>query len=67
MFAVVGHPDDCVTVHLGYGRTRGGRVGAGAGFNANAIRTSDALWFGAGVEIARTGETFRSPARNITI
>ena len=24
VFAVVGHPDDCVTVHLGYGRTRAG-------------------------------------------
>jgi molybdopterin-containing oxidoreductase family iron-sulfur binding subunit len=62
LFAVVGHPDDCVTVHLGYGRSRGGRVAAGAGFNAYAIRTSDTLSpepsFGAGVEIARTGETF---------
>jgi molybdopterin-containing oxidoreductase family iron-sulfur binding subunit len=56
LFQVVGHPDDCVTVHLGYGRTRGGRVAAGAGFNANAIRTSDALSFGAGAEVARTGE-----------
>jgi MoCo/4Fe-4S cofactor protein with predicted Tat translocation signal len=58
LFTVVGHPDDCVTVHLGYGRSRGGRIAAGAGFNANAIRTSDALSFGAGVEIARTGDTF---------
>jgi len=24
IFAVVGHPDDCITVHLGYGRTRVG-------------------------------------------
>jgi MoCo/4Fe-4S cofactor protein with predicted Tat translocation signal len=58
LFAVAGHPDDCVTVHLGYGRSRGGRVAAGAGFNANAIRTADALGFGAGVEIALTGEKF---------
>ncbi|MGH9143494.1 MAG: molybdopterin oxidoreductase, partial [Vicinamibacterales bacterium] len=58
LFAVAGHPDDCVTVHLGYGRSRGGRVAAGAGFNANAIRTADALSFGSGVEIALTGETF---------
>ena len=36
LFPVAGHPDDCVTVHLGYGRTRGGHVGTGAGFNANA-------------------------------
>jgi len=58
LFVVAGHPDDCVTVHLGYGRSRGGRIAAGAGFNANAIRTSDALSFGAGVEIALTGEKF---------
>jgi MoCo/4Fe-4S cofactor protein with predicted Tat translocation signal len=58
LFQVVGHPDDCVTVHVGYGRSRGGRVAAGAGFNANAIRTSDALSFGGGVEVSRTGESF---------
>jgi molybdopterin-containing oxidoreductase family iron-sulfur binding subunit len=58
LFTVPGHPDECVTVHLGYGRSRGGRIAAGAGFNANAIRTSDALSFGAGLELKRTGETF---------
>ena len=51
-----GHPDDTVTVHLGYGRTRSGRVGQGLGFNANLIRTSDALWFGTGARISKTGE-----------
>ena len=56
LFPVIGHPDDCVTVHLGYGRARAGQVGTGAGFNANAIRTSDALAFGAGAEIVSTGE-----------
>jgi molybdopterin-containing oxidoreductase family iron-sulfur binding subunit len=56
MFTVAGHPDDCVTVHLGYGRARAGQVGTGAGFNANAIRTSDALSFGGGAEIVRTGQ-----------
>jgi MoCo/4Fe-4S cofactor protein with predicted Tat translocation signal len=58
LFSVVGHPDDCVTVHMGYGRSRGGRIAAGAGFNANAIRTSSALSFGAGLEVAKTGDTF---------
>jgi len=58
LFTAVGHPDDCLTVHLGYGRTRGGRLAVGAGFNANAIRTSDALWFGAGVEAVQTGDTY---------
>jgi len=58
LFAVAGHPDDCVTVHLGYGRSRGGRVAAGAGFNAGAIRTADALSFGSGLEMALTGDKF---------
>jgi MoCo/4Fe-4S cofactor protein with predicted Tat translocation signal len=56
LFTVVGHPDDCVTVHLGYGRSRAGQVGTGAGFNANALRTSDAPSFGAGLEIVLSGE-----------
>jgi MoCo/4Fe-4S cofactor protein with predicted Tat translocation signal len=50
-----GQADDCVTVHLGYGRTRAGRVGNGAGFNANALRTVGALWHGSGVKIRKTG------------
>ncbi len=33
-----GRPTGRVTVHLGYGRTRGGRVGNGAGFDAYALR-----------------------------
>jgi MoCo/4Fe-4S cofactor protein with predicted Tat translocation signal len=57
-FVVAGHPDDSVTIHLGYGRPRAGRVGTGTGFNANAIRTSDALWFAEGVEIVRTGASY---------
>lgn len=52
---VPGHPDDTVTVHLGYGRARAGRVGDGLGFNAYALRTSTAPWFGGGLEVARTG------------
>ena len=40
-----GLPDDSVTVHLGYGRTRAGRIGTGAGFSAYAIRGSEAPWF----------------------
>jgi molybdopterin-containing oxidoreductase family iron-sulfur binding subunit len=53
-FIVAGHPDDCATVYLGYGRTRAGHLGTGPGFNANLLRTSDALWHGDGLEIART-------------
>jgi MoCo/4Fe-4S cofactor protein with predicted Tat translocation signal len=53
-----GHAPDAITVHLGYGRTRAGRAGEGAGFNAYALRTSDAPWFGFGAELRRTGDTY---------
>ena len=56
LFVVDGHPDGCATVHLGYGRERAGHVGTGAGFNANVLRTSEALWQGDGLEIVRTGQ-----------
>ena len=53
-----GHPDEVVTVHLGYGRTRAGRVGTGTGFNSYAIRSSDTPWFGAGLQVRKLDETF---------
>jgi MoCo/4Fe-4S cofactor protein with predicted Tat translocation signal len=51
-----GQADDCVTVHLGYGRTRSGCVGSGVGFNAYALRTAAAPWGGPGMEIVKTGD-----------
>jgi MoCo/4Fe-4S cofactor protein with predicted Tat translocation signal len=39
-----GHPDNSVTITLGYGRTRAGRVGTAQGFNAYALRTTAAPW-----------------------
>jgi MoCo/4Fe-4S cofactor protein with predicted Tat translocation signal len=57
VWVLPGHPDDAVTVHLGQGRARTGQVGTGVGFSAYALRTSDALWFGGGLELRRTGET----------
>ena len=53
-----GHPNDSVTVHLGYGRKRTGRVGEGAGFNAYALRTADAPWFAFGLDIRKTGKRY---------
>jgi molybdopterin-containing oxidoreductase family iron-sulfur binding subunit len=43
-----GHPDNSVTVHLGYGRQFAGRVGAGAGFNAFLIRNTWAPFYAKG-------------------
>jgi molybdopterin-containing oxidoreductase family iron-sulfur binding subunit len=44
VFVQPGHVDGAVTLHLGYGRTRAGRAGTGAGFNAYGLRTGKALW-----------------------
>ena len=43
-----GHPDNSVTVHLGYGREFAGRVGSGAGFNAYLIRTAASPFYAVG-------------------
>ena len=54
-----GQPDGTITVHLGYGRTRAGRIGGNRhgspGFNGYAIRTSAAPWFGTEVRVTKTG------------
>jgi molybdopterin-containing oxidoreductase family iron-sulfur binding subunit len=54
-----GHPDNSVTVTLGYGRTRAGRVGTAQGFNAYALRTTAAPWIASGVKITKTGDTYK--------
>jgi molybdopterin-containing oxidoreductase family iron-sulfur binding subunit len=54
-----GHAAEAVTVHLGYGRTRAGRVAEGAGFNAYTLRTSDAPWAGHGARLRKTGDIYR--------
>ncbi len=43
-----GHPDNSVTVYLGYGRQFAGRVGSGAGFNAYLIRNTWAPMYATG-------------------
>jgi len=50
-----GHADESVSVFLGYGRTRAGRVGTGVGFDAGWIRPYAAPWIGTGLEIRKTG------------
>jgi len=54
-----GHPDNSVTITLGYGRTRAGRVGTAQGFNAYALRTTAAPWVASGVTIKKTGATYK--------
>ena len=52
-----GHPDDAITVFLGYGRSKSGRVGTDIGFNAYALRTSDTPYFTAG-KITKVGDGY---------
>jgi molybdopterin-containing oxidoreductase family iron-sulfur binding subunit len=54
-----GHPDNSVTITLGYGRMRAGRVGTAQGFNAYALRTSTAPYIASGVTIRKTGDTYK--------
>jgi MoCo/4Fe-4S cofactor protein with predicted Tat translocation signal len=53
-----GHADGCATVYFGYGRTRAGKVGTGTGFDAYALRTSNAPWHGTGMQINKLGEPY---------
>ncbi|MEM6455269.1 MAG: 4Fe-4S dicluster domain-containing protein [Acidobacteriota bacterium] len=44
VWVLPGHASDSATLHLGYGRARAGRVGTGAGFNANLLRDTGNRW-----------------------
>ncbi|MGC8667732.1 MAG: TAT-variant-translocated molybdopterin oxidoreductase [Chthonomonadales bacterium] len=58
LFILPGHADDCVTLHLGWGRSRGGSVCAGKGVNAYALQTSDAPNFDTGLQIRPTQDRY---------
>ncbi len=53
-----GHADEAITLFLGYGRTRAGHVGTGAGYNAYALRVADAPWFDGGLAVRATGDRY---------
>ena len=62
VWRVPGQPRQSVTVFFGYGRhlcgPRRQRHRDAEQFNAFLLRTSDAPWFGTGLEIAKTGERY---------
>jgi molybdopterin-containing oxidoreductase family iron-sulfur binding subunit len=53
-FIVPGHAEGSVTVYLGNGRERAGRVGNKVGANAYALRTAAAPWFNGGLSLENT-------------
>lgn len=59
VWVMPGQADESLTLHLGYGRTRAGRIADGVGFNAYTLRTTDALWQGWGVEITRKSSGYK--------
>jgi MoCo/4Fe-4S cofactor protein with predicted Tat translocation signal len=60
IWIVPGHAEDTVTLSLGYGRGEAaGRVGAETGFNAYSLRTSDAPWFGGGLQATAPGGSYQ--------
>jgi molybdopterin-containing oxidoreductase family iron-sulfur binding subunit len=60
VWVVPGHADGALTLHLGYGRDFAGRVAAGAGVNACAVRAAAAPWRVAqGVAVRALGRRYR--------
>ena len=53
-----GHPDNMVTLFLGYGRSRAGQAGTGNGHDVYPLRTGQTPWFGSGAKITPTGEIY---------
>ena len=57
-WVVPGHPDDVVTVHLGGGRRRAGRVGKGVGVDVQGLRQNASPWSRPGVSMVREGTRY---------
>jgi Fe-S-cluster-containing dehydrogenase component len=55
---IAGHPDDVITLNLGYGRTRAGQLGSEIGANAYALRTVATLGSVPNVQVSDTGTTY---------
>jgi MoCo/4Fe-4S cofactor protein with predicted Tat translocation signal len=55
---VPGHVENSVTLHLGYGRRRAGRMGTGFGFDAYPLRTSAEPWMTTGLRLENTGKKY---------
>ena len=59
VWIVPGQAEGVITLHLGYGQQRAGRVGRDLGFNAYALRTANALWSGIGLQVTGSYDQYR--------
>ena len=62
IWRVPGQPDGSLGLSLGYGRTRSGRAGNGAGFDVNPLRTLANPYSASGAKVKKLGEKFRLAA-----
>lgn len=53
-----GVADNTIILPLGYGRTAGGRVATGAGFDTYTLRSSASPWIAAGATLTRVSGTY---------
>ncbi len=58
VWVIAGHADDAITMALGYGRTRCGKVGNERGFNAYRLRTTGAMGFVRGVKLTKLAGSY---------
>ena len=62
VWRVPGQPDGVAGLTLGFGRTRSGRAGNGAGFNVYPLRAASNPYFGQGAKVTKLGDTFKLAA-----
>lgn len=55
VWIMAGQAARSITLHLGYGRRRSGRVGDGRGFDAYPLRTTAEPWCAQDVQVLKTG------------
>ncbi len=54
-----GHADQSISLTLGYGRKKCGRIGRGVGHDVYPLRASDGLHFVTGVNVKKTGARYK--------
>ena len=57
-FVIPGQAEGCVTLSLGYGRTRAGSVGNGRGFDAYCVRPRNSEWVIPALRVTGTGRNY---------
>jgi MoCo/4Fe-4S cofactor protein with predicted Tat translocation signal len=58
VFLTPGHPDNAVTLFLGYGRSQAGQIGTDIGYNAYKLVTSAAPWGAITGTVEKTGDGY---------